>query len=580
MKLLKLLPLFIILIQQSADSRVINVPAQYASIQAGVNASSLGDTILVQPGIYRECIEMHGHNPILASLYYTTGDTSYISTTIIDADSAGIAILCGGGEGHNTLITGFSITKGLSTTGAGIYCYNADPRIFTNRIYNCYGVGIWCDNSANPTIWNNTISNNFGSGIVCWQNAHPDINQNNISNNQSEKGGGILVRNSGVFTIRNNVISGNEVWANYWGQGGGIYCINSSPIIDGNILTGNTALSPTEQTRGGGIYLYASNAVISNNLIENNIAGEDYGFGGGIYIEECPSPIIRGNRILGNRAGVEGVIGGDGGAIYVFDQSNPLIESNIITGNVASRDGGGIYCYSISAPVIRGNVLYGNSSNSGGAGSFSGVNLRCYNNIIWANMAQNSQQLFIFGGNSEVTYNDIEGGWDGLGNIDVIPAFRNPGDGDFHLMAVQCGDNQNSPCIDTGNPFYVDSLLDCSWGLGLSACDMGAYGGGDTLRDGIDNLPDMQPVKFILFKNYPNPFNPSTTIKYYLPNSGNTHITIYNITGQKIATLVDKNEIAGEHSILWNSTGLSSGLYFARMESSGQSQTIKLMLLR
>ena len=72
----------------SVSAATINVPADYAMIQAGINASSNGDTVLVHPGIYVEHINFNWHNIVLGSLFLTTGDTSYISQTIIDGDSS------------------------------------------------------------------------------------------------------------------------------------------------------------------------------------------------------------------------------------------------------------------------------------------------------------------------------------------------------------------------------------------------------------------------------------------------------------------------------------------------------------
>ena len=67
-------------------STIINIPADYPTIQQGINAGFDGDTVLVQPGIYIENISFNGHNVVLGSLFLTTGDTSYISQTIIDGD--------------------------------------------------------------------------------------------------------------------------------------------------------------------------------------------------------------------------------------------------------------------------------------------------------------------------------------------------------------------------------------------------------------------------------------------------------------------------------------------------------------
>jgi hypothetical protein len=112
-----------------ASATIINVPADSSTIQGGINGSSDGDTVLVQPGTYVENINFNGHSIVLGSLFLTTGDTSYISTTVIDGDSAGSVVTLEGGEDSNTVITGITIQNGFGITGGG---------------------GITCDNQANP----------------------------------------------------------------------------------------------------------------------------------------------------------------------------------------------------------------------------------------------------------------------------------------------------------------------------------------------------------------------------------------------------------------------------------------------
>ncbi len=94
------------------------------------------------------------------------------------------------------------------------------------------------------------------------------------------------------------------------------------------------------------------------------------------------------------------------------------------------------------------------------------------------------------------------------------------------------------------------------------------------------------PSAFILDQNFPNPFNPSTTIKFSLPSSADVSLSIMNLLGEKVATLVAGRLDQGMHSIRWDASGFPSGVYFyqlqAVLESTGQSlvQTRRLLLLR
>lgn len=88
-------------------------------------------------------------------------------------------------------------------------------------------------------------------------------------------------------------------------------------------------------------------------------------------------------------------------------------------------------------------------------------------------------------------------------------------------------------------------------------------------------------TEFKLFSNYPNPFNPSTTIKYSLFKNGYVKLTIYDVTGKKISDLVKGNKNVGVHTVNWNSKkGLASGVYFYQLQFENKSQIHKMMLLK
>jgi len=83
---------------------------------------------------------------------------------------------------------------------------------------------------------------------------------------------------------------------------------------------------------------------------------------------------------------------------------------------------------------------------------------------------------------------------------------------------------------------------------------------------------------FYLAQNYPNPFNPSTKINYGLKKSGNVEITVYNILGNKVATLVNGIKSAGNHSVSFDASNLSSGIYFYKIVAGDFIQTKKMIL--
>jgi flagellar hook assembly protein FlgD len=92
-------------------------------------------------------------------------------------------------------------------------------------------------------------------------------------------------------------------------------------------------------------------------------------------------------------------------------------------------------------------------------------------------------------------------------------------------------------------------------------------------------------VKFTLSQNYPNPFNPSTTIRYSLPKTTHAIVTIYDMLGTKVRTLVNSLQNAGEHSLVWDGRDhqarpVASGIYFYRLEAENLKMQKKMVLLK
>ena len=90
----------------------------------------------------------------------------------------------------------------------------------------------------------------------------------------------------------------------------------------------------------------------------------------------------------------------------------------------------------------------------------------------------------------------------------------------------------------------------------------------------------IQPNVFSLAQNYPNPFNPSTRITYTLKNNGLVHLTVYDLLGKEVAVLVNSIQTAGPHQAAFSGSGLSSGIYFYRLQTSEGSLTQKMILMK
>jgi hypothetical protein len=96
------------------------------------------------------------------------------------------------------------------------------------------------------------------------------------------------------------------------------------------------------------------------------------------------------------------------------------------------------------------------------------------------------------------------------------------------------------------------------------------------LSSGVDGLPE----SYDLAQNYPNPFNPTTQFSYSLPNAENVNVSVYNVLGQKVATLVNGQMEAGVHIVEFDGSAHASGMYFYRIETDSFSETKKMVMLK
>lgn len=88
------------------------------------------------------------------------------------------------------------------------------------------------------------------------------------------------------------------------------------------------------------------------------------------------------------------------------------------------------------------------------------------------------------------------------------------------------------------------------------------------------------PVRFQLAQNYPNPFNPETAIRYQLSAASDVRLKVFDVLGRAVRTLVNDRQAAGDYSVMFNASGLPSGIYFYRLQAGGYTQTRKMVLLK
>lgn len=268
----KLLLLFITIFPGLLTAQIIRVPQDYATIQAGIDASSSGDTVLVDTGRYYENINFSGKNILLTSRFLEDNDTSYISRTIIDGsqpanpDSA-TCVYFGTGETADAILQGFTITGG---TGSIILSVGDNPFSFREG-------GAISIEECSPTIRFNMIRNNYvtneenidriaGGGAIRCRYCDATIENNVIMNNEGFHNGGIsFYWSSG--TIRNNVIYQNLLSKEFGGSALLIENNLGPTIIENNTIVGNKSL---ESNISGGIHLLNGDIEARNNIIWGN----------------------------------------------------------------------------------------------------------------------------------------------------------------------------------------------------------------------------------------------------------------------------------------------------------------------
>jgi len=153
--------------------------------------------------------------------------------------------------------------------------------------------------------------------------------------------------------------------------------------------------------------------------------------------------------------------------------------------------------------------------------------------------------------------------------IKTVPGFSPAGD---YTLVAYIGDFPTREIIDSCYFYFTKTG---PVGDGIAGC----FEADEWLKESHLAGSNLANV-YALSQNYPNPFNALTVIKYQLPVNGHLKLEIYNLLGQKVATLVDGEQQAGYRSVVWDASEVSSGLYFYKLTAGDYTETRRMMLVK
>ena len=376
-----------------------------------------------------------------------------------------------------------------------------------------------------------------------------------LSSNTQNTYWGPIVSDNGTLVFSYNVISSVKkiISSNH-----GIIKINNSKIktiagSDGDdgisihyadtlkILNSELEGAPTGGKIDGIDADGVSYSLISGNIIKNwPDDGIDIGTGSqNIYIIN--------NTISNNDCGIS-----------IGENSNVYVENNVIYDNAI-----GIQSHNGSISICNQNTLVGNHYSLQpyhGSDANTGGTINIINSIMSSALYLDYNDQI----NSVVDITYCLSDTDiliGVGNIYSDPLFCSAEQFDYTL-------SQNSPCV----------------GAGENGVNLGAFGVGCETAI-IETDKNLVPIKFVLGQNFPNPFNLTTTLCYELPEDGIVNITIYDMMGRIVKTLVNGSHTAGYKTIQWYATNDSNelvptGLYLYTIKIGRIMETKKMVLLK
>ncbi len=430
---------------------------------------------------------------------------------------------CGGGimlYGSTSLLENVTIAGNTAVLGAGLFAYQSTPTL------------IGCDIRDNVPITNNLTQQARGGGIHAVDSELTLIDCTVSGHLGLLEGGGIYATGATGLVMTGGGISGNTAS----NKGCGLFKSGGSAELRGVALTGNARTAGATFANGGGFYLNGVTATLDSLTV----SGNDAHAGGGGMFDACPAATLGNSVLTGNSALLFG------GGLACQNNTQVTLDGNTIVANAGTSAGGGGVYANVGAHTMQNNII---ALNSGGAAFGNGFAL------VAGTASFSCNDVF---SNANPAFSGVADPTGTAGNIALDPLFCAVDN--FNLGAA-------SPCLPAN-----------SGGCGL----IGALGGscGASPVPGDD---DTVPTAFRVDQAFPNPFNPSTTIRFALAEGGQTVVSIFDIKGRRVRTLVNDVLPAQVHQVTWTGRDdderqVAAGVYFY-MVTSGNHRAVGRMAL-
>jgi hypothetical protein len=564
-----------------SDSNPGTINAPWATIQHAASTMTAGSTVYVREGTYNQYVTINHASGNATNGYITyqnyPGEHPILDATGLTPPSNAPAIFFIWDQNY-IIIKGFEI------------------RNFTTTTSGYTPAGIWVAGTCNHIqILNNHIHN---------------IEHNGTSKTQTNAHGIAFYGESGTSSMNNIIIDSNEVDSCKLGSSESvvvngnveIFQITNNKVHDNNnigidAIGGEGTASANDQARNG---------IISNNLVYNIDSKDNVAYAGvqaadGIYVDGGTDIVIERNIVHNTNIGIELGCEHAGKMVsYVTMRNNFIYYSDVAGIAIGGYDqtvGSAQNC------KILNNTLFYNDQNKQGDGEimwqYDVINNQFYNNIFYAN----SQDLFIANDYTTTSgntvdyniYNSSTGSTSSQWEWNKVfytgfSAYKTASGNDAHsffvdpvLVSTSTPDlhiQQTSPAINAGE--IVDSVgtldIDGNPRVVNGKIDIGAQEWSNVI--GINNKELLNLVNFELYQNYPNPFNPTTTIEFAIKETGIYNIKIFNILGQLIKVLSDKEYQPGNYKINFDASHLASGIYFYKLNGNNVNLIKKMILLK